>query len=242
MESGRVIHLKSQSEFEKEALKSNIPVIVDFYADWCGPCKKLGPVLEEYCSKEKTFKLIKINVDEAEDLSSAYSVSSIPLVILFNKGKEISRFTGYDASALQSMVAKCKELSKQIKYFFNLKTDTSGGFEGTGVSVGGSSMITMNSASCSEINFLKSNIPAEPVEGTPGAFTIVFKNSEHTLQRRFNRTDTIGNLKSFIQVELKTNSTIDLFENLPKKYYNNDNLILEKSGLSTYQMLMFAFK
>lgn len=66
-------------------------VLVDFYADWCGPCKMLGPVLE----KIDSIKVLKVNVDEYQELSRKYGVMSIPCLILFNEGKEIKRNVGF---------------------------------------------------------------------------------------------------------------------------------------------------
>lgn len=67
-------------------------VLVDFYADWCGPCKMLGPVLE---SVSNEIKVLKVNVDANQDLAREYGVMSIPCVILFDKGKEVKRNIGF---------------------------------------------------------------------------------------------------------------------------------------------------
>lgn len=66
-------------------------VLVDFYADWCGPCKMLGPVLE----KINDIDIVKVNVDKNEDLARKYGIMSIPCVILFNNGEEIKRNIGF---------------------------------------------------------------------------------------------------------------------------------------------------
>ncbi len=83
-----IIHL------EKEDFNSLIKdkVLVDFYANWCGPCKMLGPVLEKV---ESDIKVIKVDVDAFEDLAREYGVMSIPTIILFNEGKEIKRNIGF---------------------------------------------------------------------------------------------------------------------------------------------------
>jgi len=70
------------------------PVIVDFWANWCGPCHMLAPVLES-ASKKLGFSLVKYNVDESNEISEEYKVSSIPYVIVFSKGKPIDYFVGY---------------------------------------------------------------------------------------------------------------------------------------------------
>ena len=78
-------------EFKKEVIDSKAEVLVDFYADWCGPCKMLGPIMDEI-SKEKT--VFKVNVDDEQDLAMEYGVMSIPCVIAFKDGKEINRSVG----------------------------------------------------------------------------------------------------------------------------------------------------
>ena len=67
-------------------------VLVDFYADWCGPCKMLGPVLEKVSDE---IKVLKVNVDQNQDLARKYRVMSIPCIILFDKGSEIKRNVGF---------------------------------------------------------------------------------------------------------------------------------------------------
>ncbi len=90
------MELKLNSEnFEKEVLNSDKPVLVDFYADWCGPCKMMAPVVEELASElvEKA-KVGKINVDENSDIAVEYNVMSIPTLIIFKNGKEEKRLVG----------------------------------------------------------------------------------------------------------------------------------------------------
>lgn len=84
-------------------------------------------------------------------------------------------------------------------------------------------------------------IPIEPAEGISGTYTIVFKNSENSFQRRFNGNDNINDLKNFVKLQMKTNSDVELFENLPRKFYKDNSAALNKSGLSSYQMLFFSF-
>ena len=90
------MELKLNSEnFKKEVLNSSEPVLVDFYADWCGPCKIMAPVVEELARElQGKAKVGKINVDENQDLAMEYNVMSIPTLIIFKEGKEFKRFVG----------------------------------------------------------------------------------------------------------------------------------------------------
>lgn len=78
-----------------DSLISNDKVLVDFYADWCGPCKMLAPVLEELANNRSEVKIVKINVDNEEELSRRFGVMSIPTLILFKDGKEIDKRVGF---------------------------------------------------------------------------------------------------------------------------------------------------
>lgn len=97
------LNLNSKN-FENEVLNSERPVLVDFYADWCGPCKMMGPVVEELAKELKDIaKVGKINVDENQDLAMQYNVMSIPTLIIFKEGKEAHRLVGVrDKSELLS--------------------------------------------------------------------------------------------------------------------------------------------
>ena len=85
------VKLLNEEEFKKEVLEAKEPVLVDFFANWCGPCKMLAPIMEEI---SETHKVFKVDTDEAGDLAMEYGIMSIPCVILFKDGKEVNRSVG----------------------------------------------------------------------------------------------------------------------------------------------------
>ncbi|MFA5658985.1 MAG: thioredoxin [Candidatus Omnitrophota bacterium] len=85
----------NKNNFQKEVLESSIPVLVDFFADWCGPCRMIAPVLEELATLyEGRCKIMKVNVDENPDLAANYQISSIPALFFFKKGKMVDQVLG----------------------------------------------------------------------------------------------------------------------------------------------------
>ncbi len=88
-----VIHVDSDS-FEKEVLQSEIPVLVDFWAPWCGPCKMLGPIIDDLSEQATDVKICKLNTDESDQIAIRYRVMSIPTLILFKDGQPVATTVG----------------------------------------------------------------------------------------------------------------------------------------------------
>ena len=90
----------TKDNFQQEVLDSDIPVLVDFFATWCGPCRMIAPFLEEIAEEyQGKVKVGKVNVDEEEELAIRYKVSAIPLVLLFKDGKVAKESLGYKSKA-----------------------------------------------------------------------------------------------------------------------------------------------
>lgn len=89
---GKILNVSRES-FTEEILNSKGVVLVDFWADWCGPCKMLVPILEEI-GDEKKVKICKINTDDELDLATKFGIKSIPTIVVFKDGKEIDRIIG----------------------------------------------------------------------------------------------------------------------------------------------------
>lgn len=100
----------NKTSFASEVLEHKGKVLVDFYAEWCGPCKITAPIIEELSNDPKyknTIKFTKVNVDSEQDLASTYGVLSIPTFIIFDNGKIISQFVGaHDKAGFESELNK----------------------------------------------------------------------------------------------------------------------------------------
>ena len=84
----------NKDNFEKEVLKSEKKVLVDFNAEWCGPCKMLKPIVDEIAESNDNIKVVSVNIDDEDELAEEYSIFSIPCLVVINKGKEIKRSVG----------------------------------------------------------------------------------------------------------------------------------------------------
>ncbi len=89
------MEIKHANESNFDELVNKDLVLVDFFATWCGPCKMLGPVLEDLAEDRADVQIVKVDIDEATDLARKYGVMSVPTLILFKDGKEISKNIGY---------------------------------------------------------------------------------------------------------------------------------------------------
>lgn len=84
----------NKDNFDSEVIKSDKKVLIDFFANWCGPCRMVGPIVEEIASEHPEFKVCKINVDEEPDLANAFKVMSIPALFVVENGKIVDKSVG----------------------------------------------------------------------------------------------------------------------------------------------------
>ena len=89
----KTLHITKET-FEKEVLQSNIPVLLDFWAPWCGPCRMVGPILDEIAEEREDIKVCKVNVDEEPGLAGQYDVMTIPTLMVIKDGEIVSQSAG----------------------------------------------------------------------------------------------------------------------------------------------------
>jgi thioredoxin 1 len=84
----------TDAQWQDEVLSSDLPVLVDFWAEWCGPCRMVGPIVDEIAAEQKGLKVLKINIDENPDAARKYGVMSIPTLLVFKDGEALKRIVG----------------------------------------------------------------------------------------------------------------------------------------------------
>mgnify|MGYP003321731849 CR=1 FL=1 len=84
----------SDDKFQDDVINSDTPVLVDYWAEWCGPCKMIAPILEEIAAAQENIKIAKVNVDDSPDLARRYEIMSIPALIVFENGEPAKKLIG----------------------------------------------------------------------------------------------------------------------------------------------------
>ena len=90
----------TSANFENEVVKSNIPVLVDFWAEWCGPCRMIAPIVHEIAEERSDIKVCKVNVDNNPELCNRFGIDSIPTLLLFKNGEVAAKSIGYSNKAV----------------------------------------------------------------------------------------------------------------------------------------------
>ena len=105
IQESKILKVESDT-FEEEVLNTTQTVVIDFYATWCGPCKMYTPIVEEFAQENQDIKVVKIDIDENQDIAFEYNVRSIPTTIIIKEGKEVDRAVGMISKEVLSQMVK----------------------------------------------------------------------------------------------------------------------------------------
>lgn len=105
--TGSKVEHANDANFRELVLESNVPVLVDYYADWCGPCRRIAPLLEELAAESPDARIVKVNVDHSPSLAAEYGINSIPTLMVFNGGVVTDQVVGLAGkSQLRAMLVR----------------------------------------------------------------------------------------------------------------------------------------
>ena len=97
----------AQEDFQRTVLEATVPVLVDFYADWCAPCKMVAPLVDEIAHERVgTMLVVKVDTDRAPDIAQKYEIRSIPTLVVFEKGEEVERSLGFEPEKVRALVGR----------------------------------------------------------------------------------------------------------------------------------------
>lgn len=101
-------HIENLAEYEKLSNDTgNSVLVLDFYADWCGPCKRLAPELEKLAQEHSSMRFLKVNVDQNEELTRQFKIEGMPTIVLIRSGKELQRVVGANLPAIKAAITDC---------------------------------------------------------------------------------------------------------------------------------------
>ncbi|KAF9088421.1 hypothetical protein BGX29_007481 [Mortierella sp. GBA35] len=208
-------NLKSLTEFNSQltAAGSRL-VVVDFFAEWCGPCKTLAPILANLETKHKPSIFAKVDVDEAGDIAAKYEVKAMPTIIFFVGQSEVARVVGADVAQIQSLIKK---------------HETGDAFSGAGsgqtLGGGGGAMATTTTTTTTSTD------PSKPVavEGPGGSCQIQVRMLDGSVVRgNFEPTNTVQEVYDFVRANLDARGVqapgFVLMTQFPKVVYENEAL------------------
>lgn len=96
----------TKENFQEEVMQAGCPVLLDFWATWCGPCRMVAPVIEELAGEHAEVQFAKLDVDQVPDIAMRFNVAAIPTVVLFKAGKEVQRFVGVQPKSVYEQALK----------------------------------------------------------------------------------------------------------------------------------------